>query len=154
MQRELQQRQMSSASPLWLTTPEIPSLCYISGPSNPLTDASSCLFHLSDTSFLSAMNSLYPQKTCFQLLHLEPKVTFSIAETAVENGVSTGRARSTTSAWTKPKCFSLELALDPLFQTFTHKVPLLQVFVQHLQEGKMTTHFGILCLKLGNYLDI
>ena len=56
----------------------VPRHDYLSGPSNPLADASSRLFHLPNTQFLSAMNSLYPQKIGFQQLHLEQKVISSV----------------------------------------------------------------------------
>ena len=53
----------------------VPRHDYLSGPSNPLADASSRLFTLSNTEFLTQINSLYTQPTPFRLLIIEPKVT-------------------------------------------------------------------------------
>ena len=53
----------------------VPRHDYLSGPSNPLADASSRLFSLDDTNFLKKINSLYSQPQPFRLLHLEPSVT-------------------------------------------------------------------------------
>jgi hypothetical protein len=56
----------------------VPRHDYLSGPSNPLADASSRLFHLTDSQFLSHLNSLNPQKRPFRLLHLNKKVVSSV----------------------------------------------------------------------------
>ena len=56
----------------------VPRHDYLSGPSNPLADAASRLFHLNDKDFLTHLNSLCPQKKPLQLLQLEPGVISSV----------------------------------------------------------------------------
>ena len=52
----------------------VPRHDYLSGPSNPLADASSRLFLLDNAQFLTHIHSLYTQPTPFRLLNIEPKV--------------------------------------------------------------------------------
>lgn len=52
----------------------IPRHDYISGPSNPLADDSSRLFHLSNRDFLTHFNSKFKQKHTFKLCHPTPKL--------------------------------------------------------------------------------
>ena len=56
----------------------VPRHDYLSGPSNPLADASSRLFHLTNQPFLSHMNSLHKQNEPFQLLQLDNRVISSV----------------------------------------------------------------------------
>ena len=51
-----------------------------------------------------------------------------LAQKDVSTGVSTGRAKSTKTAWKQREKIILELALDSFLETFQDKVPLLQVF--------------------------
>ena len=44
------------------------------GPSNPMADDASRLFHMSDSQFLSYFNNTYPQPVPFKLVHLPPRV--------------------------------------------------------------------------------
>ena len=55
----------------------------------------------------------------------------------MQAGVSSGRAKSTTTHWTKWEELVLELALDPLLETLENKVPVLQVFGQRVRTGKL-----------------
>ena len=56
----------------------VPRFDYLSGPSNPLADALSRLFHLSNNSLLTHLRSLTPQKQPFQMLRLKPSVVSSV----------------------------------------------------------------------------
>ena len=56
----------------------VPRFDYLSGPSNPLTDALSCLFHLSNNALLTHLKSLTPQKQHFQMFWLKPSVFSSV----------------------------------------------------------------------------
>ena len=53
----------------------------------------------------------------------------------MQAGVSSGRAQASDTVWNKWEEFCLHLALDPFLQTFTDKVPILQVFGQGVREG-------------------
>lgn len=56
----------------------VPRHDYLSGPSNPLADASSRLFNLTNQRFLLHMNSLHKQQQPFQLLQLDNRVISSV----------------------------------------------------------------------------
>ena len=56
----------------------VPHFDYLSGPSNPLADAFSCHFYLSNNALLTHLKSLNPQKQPFQMLRLKPSVISSV----------------------------------------------------------------------------
>ena len=56
----------------------VPRFDYLSGPSNPLADALSRHFHLSNNALLTHLQSLSPQKQPFQMLRLKPSVVSSV----------------------------------------------------------------------------
>ena len=64
--------------------------------------------------------------------------TLRVAQETVSKGVSSGRARSTLTSWTKWRDFTAELGLDPFLETFLDKIPVLQVFVERVRSGELT----------------
>ena len=53
----------------------------------------------------------------------------------MQEGISSGRAQAAKTALAQWEKFCLELALNPLLKTIQNKVPILQVFGQHLRTG-------------------
>ena len=100
----------------------VPRFDYLSGPSNPLADALSCHFHLSNNALLTHLKSLNPQKQPFQMLRLKPSVVSSVILALQKKPC-------------RKESLLVELALNPLLQIVQNKVPILQVFGQHLQTG-------------------
>ena len=62
---------------------------------------------------------------------------YGVATKTVKAGISSGRAKSTATAWEQWEQFALELAVDPLLQTVQDKIPLLQVFAHRVRNGQL-----------------
>jgi len=65
---------------------------------------------------------------------------YGTAQATIQSGISTGSAKSTETAWKQWEKIILEMALDPFFETFQDKVPLLQVFAHRVRPGKLAAH--------------
>ena len=60
----------------------VPHHDYIPGPTNPIADAASRLFDLTDTEFLAYFDTHFPQKMPYKLVHL-PQQTTSLVISAL-----------------------------------------------------------------------
>ena len=56
----------------------VPRHDYLPGPSNPLADDSSCLFHLTNPDFLTHFNNTYPQTKSFRLWIPSKQITSAV----------------------------------------------------------------------------
>ena len=94
----------------------------------PLSLIQQCLTNTSQISHSTeaALSNAPAEAKCHFLSDL------SFAEKAVQEVVSSGRAQATKTAWAQWEKFCVELALNPLLQTVQNKVPIIQVFRQHL----------------------
>lgn len=53
----------------------------------------------------------------------------------MQAGISSGRAKSTNTAWLQWTKFCTELAIDPLLETIENPIPILQVFATRVRTG-------------------
>ena len=62
---------------------------------------------------------------------------YGLAQETVRAGVSAGRARNADTVWSIWETYCVELGIDPFLETFTDKVPILQVFAQRVRIGEL-----------------
>ena len=120
---------------------------YLPGGSYKLADDTSRLFSLTDADFLTYFNLTYPQQTSFQL-HQPRQETISAvisAEKTVQAGISSGRAKSTNTAWLQWTHFCTELGIDPLLETIKNPIPVLQVFAIRVRTGVLAAGRAPVC---------
>ena len=58
----------------------------------------------------------------------------------MRQGVSSGRARNTVSHWNKWEEFCHDMGLDPFLETFSDKIPILQVFLVLVRTGELAAN--------------
>ena len=97
------------------------------------------------------INSL-PTEQALSLTEVPTKDSFlrdlCVANEDIKAGVSTGRAWATTAAWKQWEIFCLELDTNPFLKSFQDKIPVLQVFIQQVQEGKLAKQKNQVCARL------
>jgi integrase len=62
---------------------------------------------------------------------------YGLAQETVRAGVSAGRARNADTVWSIWETYCVELGIDPFLETFTDKVPILQVVAQRVRIGEL-----------------
>ncbi len=65
---------------------------------------------------------------------------YGLAQETVRAGVSAGRARNADTVWSIWETYCVELGIDPFLETFTDKVPILQVLAQRVRIGELAAH--------------
>lgn len=65
---------------------------------------------------------------------------YGLAQETVRAGVSAGRAKSADTVWNQWESYCVGLGIDPFLETFTDKVPILQVFAQRVRIGELASN--------------
>ena len=65
---------------------------------------------------------------------------YGLAQETVRAGVSAGRAKSADTVWNQWESYCVGMGIDPFLETFTDKVPILQVFAQRVRIGELASN--------------
>jgi hypothetical protein len=115
-------------------------ITFLAGKDNPLADAASRRWDLTNSQLCSLFDHVFPQATSWKMLCLTLQRRHglsSLCQDKVAAGVHSSRASTDRTNWRQWCAFCLNLRLDPSLAGVQDPIPLLQMFAHQVCTGQL-----------------